>query len=96
MDWRINFLPFIVLAIYISEPSIVEALQLRNSSEIYPSDENVSQPLYFGLMMSFGGSLKSSGVVPGVQVALDIINNMSLLGEHTLHYILYDSQVKPA
>lgn len=55
-----------------------------------------SQPLYFGLMMSFGGIQNSSGVVPGVQVALDIINNKSrsdILRDYSLHYVLYDSQV---
>ena len=64
---------------------------------IYPqSAQPGTKSLYFGLMMSFGGSQKSSGAIPGVQVALDIINNKSrsdILSNYTLHYTLYDSQV---
>ena len=52
-------------------------------------------PLFFGLMMSFGGDVKSSGTIPGVQVALDAINNQpDLLPGYTLHYTLTDSQVR--
>lgn len=61
--------------------------------EVYPTCGSARKALYFGLMTSFNGSMKSAGVVPGVQVALDVINRMSLLGGHTLHYALYDSQV---
>ena len=70
--------------------------------EIYPPlDMQISNctveervPLYFGLMMSFGGDVKSSGAIPGVQVALDAINNQpDLLPGYTLHYTLTDSQV---
>ena len=64
---------------------------------IYPQSAHPgTKSLYFGLMMSFGGSQKSSGAIPGVQVALDIINNKSrsdILSNYTLRYILYDSQV---
>ena len=53
------------------------------------------KPLVFGLIMSFGGNLDSSGVVPGVRVALDRINNdTSLLRGYLLHYALSDSQVR--
>ena len=66
--------------------------------EVYPPVNRSigKEPLYFGLMMSFGGDLDSSGAVLAVQVALEIINNYSrsgLLSESTLHYVLYDSQV---
>lgn len=66
--------------------------------EVYPPIDagNGKKPLYFGLMMSLGGVWDSSGMVPAIQVALDFINNSStsgLLSEHTLHYVLYDSQV---
>ncbi len=65
---------------------------------IYPpvpsESESNTTHLYFGLMMSFGGTLKSSGVIPGVQIALDLVNNnQTVLKGYTLHYILYDSQV---
>ena len=66
------------------------------SREVYPPLVNTSdgqEHLYFGLMMSLGGAQDSSGMVPAVQVALDLINNSSLLTGYTLHYVLYDSQV---
>ena len=50
--------------------------------------------LYFALMMSFGGDYRSSGAIPGVQVALDQINSdPTLLPGYQLHYTLTDSQV---
>ena len=50
--------------------------------------------LYFALMMSFGGDFRSSGAIPGVQVALDQINSdPTLLPGYQLHYTLTDSQV---
>ncbi len=63
--------------------------------KIYPDvSEPSTEPLYFALMMSFGGDFDSSSGVCGVQVALDQINaNSSLLSGYTLHYVLTDSQV---
>ena len=65
--------------------------------QVYPgrdANNNGTVPLYFGLMMSFGGDYTSSGGVPGVQVALDQINDdPTMLPGYTLHYILTDSQV---
>ena len=53
------------------------------------------KPLFFSLIVSFGEKFNSSGVVPGVNVALDIINDDSnLLSGYSLHYILSDSQVR--
>ena len=50
--------------------------------------------LYFALMMSFGGDFRTSGTIPGVQVALDQINSdPTLLPGYRLHYTLTDSQV---
>ncbi len=56
--------------------------------------ENKTCPLFIQLIMSFGGAYVSSGIVPGIQVALDQINaSPDLLPEYTLHYTLQDSQV---
>ena len=45
-------------------------------------------------MLSFGGGFASVAAVPGVQIALDLINaNPNLLPGYTLHYSLSDSQV---
>ena len=53
------------------------------------------KPIFFSLIVSFGETFNSSGVVPGVNVALDIINSneSNLLDGYSLHYILSDSQV---
>ena len=83
---------FIIFSIFLQ---LIYAL---SDHEVYPPFDASSNDnhLYFGLMMSFGGFQDSSGVVPAVQVALDLINNSSksgLLSGHILHYVLYDSQV---
>ena len=50
--------------------------------------------LYFGLMQSFGGTYNGSGSIPGVELALDNINNdQELLPGYTLRYVLRDSFV---
>ena len=53
------------------------------------------QPLFFSLITSFSETFDSSGVVSGVNVALDIINSndSNLLNGYSLHYILSDSKV---
>jgi gamma-aminobutyric acid type B receptor len=44
-------------------------------------------------MLSFGGDYTSIGALPGVQIALDYINNEpSILPGYSLHYTLTDSQ----
>ena len=51
-------------------------------------------PLYFALILSFGGQFLSSGAIPGVQVALDQINsNASILPGYELRYTLIESLV---
>jgi gamma-aminobutyric acid type B receptor len=43
-------------------------------------------------MQSFGGTYDGSGSIPGVELALDTINNdSSILPGYTLHYVLRDS-----
>lgn len=56
---------------------------------------NQTCPLFVALLMSFGGAATSSGVIPGIQIALDQINNDStILPGYTLHYTLMDSHVR--
>ena len=51
-------------------------------------------PLFFGLMYSSGGLYQSSGCIPGIQIALDEINqDSSIIPGYSLHYTLKDSQV---
>ena len=55
---------------------------------------NGTCPLYIALMMSFGGDFVSSGVIPGVQLAINQINSdPSILPGYSLHYTLLDTQV---
>ena len=64
--------------------------------EVYPpvNASDSRMPLYFTLMLSFGGDYTSIGALPAVQIALDYINNEpSILPGYTLHYTLADSQV---
>ena len=79
---------------------IVAILEPVSSSyqPVYPPDEDndTRVDLYLALIMSFGfgGTLNSSGTVPGIQIALDLINNQpNLLPGYKLHYTLMDSQV---
>ena len=70
--------------------------QIINNNTFYPPlvESGGLRPLVFGLIMSFGGNIDSSGAVPGVRVALDRVNNDStLLPGYSLHYALSDSQV---
>ena len=68
----------------------------------HSQNQHQTRDLYFVLMMSstdggLGTAVPSSGAVPGVQLALDHINNATsgrqLLPGYTLHYKLSDSQV---
>ena len=64
--------------------------------QVYPpvNETDDRTPLYIATTLSFGGSYRSVGALPGVQIALDYINsNRSLLPGYTLHYTLTDSQV---
>lgn len=63
---------------------------------VYPDDSgNDSTHIYFGLIVSFGKEINSSGIVAGVRLALDWINrDPYLLPNYTLHYVLSDSQVR--
>ena len=57
--------------------------------------ENGTCPLYIALMMAFDGDFVSSGVIPGIQVAIDEINDdSSMLPGYTLHYTLMATTVR--
>ena len=56
--------------------------------------ENGTCPLYIALMMAFDGDFITSGVIPGIQVAIDEINNdPSVLPGYTMHYTLMPTRV---
>lgn len=54
--------------------------------------------LHVAVIMAFGfdNSFNSSGTVPAIQIALDLINNQSdVLPGYKLNYVLMDSRVRP-
>ena len=64
--------------------------------QIYPpvNETDGRTPLFFAMVLSFGGEFTSIGALPGVQIALDYINGEpSILPGYSLHYTLTDSQV---
>jgi hypothetical protein len=86
---------------FLDQAEIARIQRVIESNQHYPAlpnygDQSARKALVFGLIMSFGGNIDSSGAVPGVRVALDRINNdSSLLPGYTLHYALSDSRVSP-
>lgn len=104
-----NYIQLVAIFAYFAQlSSCQEVNYLRDSpyDHIYPYTDIASNqqncsvannrtcPLYIALMMSYGGDLDSSGVLPGVQVAIDQINNdPTILPGYTLHYILIKTKV---
>ena len=69
-------------------------IDITQDQKICSVTENGTCPLYIALMVSFGGEFDSSGVIPGVQMALDQINsNPAMLPGYTLHYTLTATRV---
>ena len=85
---------FLILYVCIFKCQSIE--EVISTNTFYPplNESGGLRPLVFGLIMSFGGNIDSSGAVPGVRVALDRINSdSSLFPGYSLHYALSDSQV---
>ena len=61
----------------------------------YPPPFNDSRvPLYFSLIQSFSGQYISSYSLPGLQLALDLINDdPEVLPGYSLHFVLIDTLV---
>ena len=91
----VNFRPLIIILLAIVLLRC-EASRYDGSGRIYPWPLPTDRKaIFFSLIVSFGENFNSSGVVPGVNVALDIINSndSNLLNGYSLHYILSDSKV---
>jgi hypothetical protein len=86
---------WMILAVVLCLMQVCQSFQ-----EVYPvRDSSINDSrtdLYIGLIMAFGynNTFNSSGTVPAIQLALDMINdNPHILPGYKLNYILTDSQV---
>ncbi len=65
--------------------------------DVYPpvTNDSMQIDIFIGVIMSLSGpTFISSDVIPGIQLAVDLINNnTNILNGYTLHYVLGDSQV---
>ena len=95
MDYRrILFAVFCTAVVF--QMTLASAKSPSSYLQIYPpvNGSDGRTPLYFALMLSFGGDYTSIGALPGVQIALDYVNRQpSILPGYSLHYTLTDSQV---
>ena len=106
MSTSITISLLIMITIVFSEKGFAAGDSFGPYKQVYPKadlekdprnctvSENGTCPLYFALMMAFEGDFASSGVIPGIQVAIDEINNdTSILPGYTLHYTLMATRV---
>ena len=87
---------FTLVAAFLSQATSVTSSSPWPYLQIYPpvNETDSRTPLYFAVVLSFGGDYTSIGALPGLQIALDYINSHpSILPGYTLHYTLTHSQV---
>ena len=96
MDFRTRILCAVALAVSFPAASAVLSPQMWPYLQVYPpvNETDGRTPIFFALVLSFGGDFTSIGALPGIQIALDYINDeSSILPGYSLHYTLTDSQV---
>ena len=69
----------------------LEGLDLIYPTNLTAGDGRI--PLTLGLMVSFSGSFVIKGAIPGIQLAVDIVNGGGILPGYRLQYSLTDSKV---
>ena len=84
-----------ILAVILSLIPLCSSLQFE---PVYPANDinDTRTDLFIGLIQAFGfnNTFNSSGAIPAVQLALDMINNNpDILSGYKLNYVLMDSQV---
>ena len=86
--------PLLTLFLYETLTQVDSDLNTYGLAHIYPAAANDSRvPLTLGLMLAFTGDYVTLGAIPGIQLAIDIVNNGTLLSGYRLQYSLSDSQV---
>jgi gamma-aminobutyric acid type B receptor len=85
-------LPCLLLAL-VSQSELLASAAVYNLEDPYPPENNDSRvPLYFSLIQSFSGQYISSYSLPGLQLALDLINeDETLLPGYSLHFVITDT-----
>ena len=88
-----NFSLLISLSLTLVSQRVRLATAAYDVEQPYPQRDS-RVPLYFSLIQSFSGQYISAYSLPGLQLALDLINNdTTLLPGYSLHFIFTDAPV---
>ena len=86
----------LLLLSLVSQSGLLASAGVYNLEDPYPPEDSDSRvPLYFSLIQSFSGQYISSYSLPGLQLALDLINeDETLLPGYSLHFVITDTEVR--
>jgi hypothetical protein len=86
----------LLLLLLVSQSGLLASAGVYNLEDPYPPEDSDSRvPLYFSLIQSFSGQYISSYSLPGLQLALDLINeDETLLPGYSLHFVITDTEVR--
>ena len=93
---RTPFVTLYLLPFLLDKASPTASNDLEGLDHIYPTNLTAGDgriPLTLGLMVSFSGSYVIKGAIPGIQLAVDIVNGGGILPGYRLQYSLTDSKV---
>jgi gamma-aminobutyric acid type B receptor len=84
----------LLLLLLVSQSGLLASAGVYNLEDPYPPEDSDSRvPLYFSLIQSFSGQYISSYSLPGLQLALDLINeDETLLPGYSLHFVITDTE----
>lgn len=96
MNSNIRFFIYAIVVAVVPPATLATSSSRWPYIQIYPpvNESDSRTPLHFAVALTFGGAYTSIAALPGVQIALDYINNHpSILPGYTLHYTLTYSEV---